>query len=260
MRRMRSFAVARLLTVAAAVSVLAGCATKSDIRDLQDELRALSARQDSLMAQLRVEMLNAQDTIRGQSAQLFDFRGELFRQLRDLAEGIDRVEALAGSNQSAMVGIRDQLANLRRLPAGGQVEPGGVAGEEGGEEVSGEAEEIYNAAMSQYNRGSLTTARAAFDSFLQTYPTHPLAPDVRYYLADILVQENRVEEALRGFREIPELFPTASKVPDAMYRSALLLIELEQTEEAVAVLERIVNTYPDTDVAELAGERLREIR
>ena len=101
---------------------------------------------------------------------------------------------------------------------------------------------------------------AAFDSFLQTYPTHPLAPDVRYYLADILVQENRVEEALRGFREIPELFPTASKVPDAMYRSALLLIELEQTEEAVAVLERIVNTYPDTDVAELAGERLREIR
>jgi tol-pal system protein YbgF len=257
---MRPFAAARLLMVTAAVVTLGGCATKSDIRDLQDELRALSARQDSLMAQLRIQMLNAQDTIRGQSAQLFDFRGELFRQLRNLSEGIDRVEVLAGSNQRAIVGIRDQLANLRRLPAGGGVEPGGLPGEEGGEVPAGEAREIYNAAVSQYNRGSLTTARAAFESFLQTYPTHELAPEVRYHLADILVQENRVEEALDAFREIPELFPTALNVPDAMYRSALLLIELDQSEEAAAVLERIVNTYPDTDMAELARERLREIR
>jgi len=247
--------------VGAAAFALGGCATKSDIRDLQDELRALAARQDSLMAQLRIEMLNAQDTIRGQSAQLFDFRGELFRQLRELAEGVDRVEALAGSNQMAIASMRDQLANLRRIPAGGAVSPGGLPGEEGaGAPVAGEAEEIYNAAMSQYNRGSLATARAAFESFLQTYPTHALAPDARFYLADIMVQENRVEEALEAFREIPELFPTAEKVPDALYRSALLLIELGQTNEARTVLERIVNTYPGTDVAGLAGERLREIR
>jgi tol-pal system protein YbgF len=261
MRRTRSLAAARFLTGAAAAFVLGGCATKSDIRDLQTELRALAARQDSLMAQLRIEMLNAQDTIRGQSAQLFDFRGELFRQLRDLAEGIDRVEALAGSNQMAITAMRDQLANLRRIPAGAEVSPGGPPGEEaGGQQISGEAEEIYNAAMSQYNRGSLATARAAFESFLQAYPTHALAPDARFYLADIMVQENRVEEALEAFREIPELFPTASKVPEALYRSALLLIELERSDEAATVLERIVNTYPGTDVANLAGERLREIR
>jgi tol-pal system protein YbgF len=260
MRRIRHPAAARVLATVAAVLMLGGCATKSDIRDLQTELRALALRQDSLMAQLRVEMLNAQDTIRGQSAQLFDFRGELFRQLRDLSEGLDRVEALAGSNQMAIAGVRDQLANLRRAPAT-PVDPGAVNPEEaGGEALAGDAEEIYNAAVAQFNRGSLATARAAFQSFLQAYPGHALAPDAHYYLADVLVQENRIEEALGAFQEIPQLFPTASKVPDALYRVALLLIELEQTDEAATTLERIVNTYPGTGVAMLAEERLREIR
>ena len=77
--------------------------------------------------------------------------------------------------------------------------------------------------------------------------------------ADILVQENRLDEAKDAFLRIPELFPTAQRVPWALYRVALLEIEMDNLDGAREYLNRVVNTYPSSGVAELARERLQEI-
>jgi len=258
---------ARVLVTVAAVSVLGGCATKGDLRNLQTEIRTLAERQDSLIAELRRETLSTQDTLRETTDQLFSFRGDISRQLREIARSLTTLEAMVGENQRGIVGVRDQLANVRRAPGGAGAAPSGEdpamgsredAG--GGAPSAGGAEETYNAAVGQFNRGSLTTSRLAFEQFLQAYPNHRLAPDAHYYLADLMVQEDRLEDALDAFQEIPELFPTAEKVPEALYRIALLQIELEREDDAEATLERIVNSYPDAGVALLAQEKLDEIR
>ncbi|NJD20852.1 MAG: tol-pal system protein YbgF [Gemmatimonadetes bacterium] len=258
--RMRPAAARAFLTLAAAAS-LGGCATKGDLRNLRLEIRSLAARQDSLFSELRRDTRSAQDTLRETSLQLFDFRGDIARQLAAINESLTRLEALTGENQRGISGVRDQMANLRRAagsqPAAEGAPPGGVQ-EAGG--AGSDAESIYNAAVAQFNRGSLATARSAFQQFLQAFPSHRLAPDAHFYLADILVQEDRLEDALDAFQEIPELFPTASKVPDAMYRSALLQIELGQGDAARATLARVINTYPGSGVATLARDKLREIR
>lgn len=216
------------------------------------------------MAQLSRDMLSTQDTVRGQSLQLFDFRGELFRQLREINDGLSRLEALSGENQRGITGVRDQLANLRRAPGAGGVPPEG-ADPMGGTDPGvgsggGDPEANFNAAVTAFNRGIFATAKAAFQQFLQTFPGNALEPDAHFFLADILVQENRLDDALEAFLRIPQTYPTATKVPDAMYRAALLQVELKQTANARATLERIVNTYPGTGVAVLAAEKLREIR
>jgi len=257
---MHSAPVRVLLTVAAAAS-LGGCATKGDLRNLRLEIQALSARQDSLLAALRRQSLQTQDTVREQGRALFDFRGDVLRQLREIDESLTRLEAMVGENQRGIVGMRDQMANLRR-PAGAQTQVEGAppAGVEEPAAVGSDAESIYNAAVAQFNRGQLATARTAFQQFLQAFPTHRLASDAHYFLAHILVQEDRVEDALDAFLEIPQLFPTAAKVPEAMYNAALLQIELGRTADAKAMLERVVNTYPASGVATLARDKLREIR
>lgn len=254
----RSRTARRQLSAAAVVFMLAGCATKSDIRDLHTELLALSARQDSLIDQLRFVTQVTQDTLRTQSNQLFDFRGQITQELRRISQSLVTLEALAGENQRAITGMRDQLAGMRGAPALGPARPGPVETVGGG--VEGSADQLYEVALEQYHRQALTTARRAFEDFLAAHPDHPRAPDAHYFLADILYQQDQPAEALAAFQEVQSLFPTSERVPEALYRAAEIQIEMGDTDAAVQTLERVVNTYPDSAIARIARDKLEEIR
>ena len=254
----------RAAALAAALLVFSGCATKGDLRSMTDEVRALAVRQDSMLAVLTLQNAVTQDTLRRQADQLFEVRGDVSRQLDRILDELASLRELTGQNQRIIASVRDQLEGLRRGVS--MVRPG-VAdsvmvadGPEAGGALEGVAEATYGAAIDQYQRGSHATAERAFEDFLQQYANHSLAPEARFLLADILAQRGRVREALEGFNTIPELHPTSTKVPDALYRIGLLHLELGNTSEARLFLDRVVNTYPDSNAAGPARERLREIR
>jgi len=256
----RSVAARVGLTVAAAVT-LGSCATKGDLRDLQTEIRVLAARQDTLLEQLRMETLSTQDSVRTQSDQIFDFRGEITRQLREIGRTLATVEALAGQHQQAIAGVRARIVSLRsteRTPPPITTDDSTEVLVQGG--GGGDAAELYRTAQEQRSRGSLNTARAAFEEFLAQHPNHDLAPDAHFFVADVLYQQENFEDALEAFQEVQERFPTAARVPDSLYRIALIQIEMDDMDDAEQTLERIVNTYPGTITAELAGDKLDEIR
>ena len=272
-RQARSFstgrAIPRRFGSLVALFLVAGCiSTKNDIRLLQMEVRgeieALSARQDSLMSLLFSEAESTQDTLRIQSDRIFDFRGEINRQLRAITQGLATLEAIAGENQRGIASMRGQLANVRGLNSGAQpivaetpaiVEPGGenLLG------TGGSAEQLWGVAREQHLRGSYSTAQVAYEQFLEDYPNHDLAPDAHFNLADMITQQDRAEDALEAFQEIQALYPTSSRVPDALYRIAQLQVEMGDADDARATLERIMNTYPEATIAMLARDLLEEI-
>ncbi len=236
---------------------------KGDIRLIQEEIRAIAARQDSLMAELRVEAQVTQDTLQIQSDQIFDFRGDINRQLQQINQSLVRLEAIAGENQRGMTSVRDQLANMRTTPRSVRsVAPDSMEGG-GGESLvpgrAGTADGLWTVAQEQLGRGSLNSASRAFQQFIEDHGTDERVPDAHFYLADILWQQDRPEDALEAFQEIRQLFPTAAKVPDALYRIAVLQVHLEDVDAARATLERIMNTYPDAIIAMLARDMLLEI-
>jgi tol-pal system protein YbgF len=264
MTRKLHHSAVRVLATLAVAFVSGGCAMKGDIRTLQEELRAVSARQDSLMAGLRAETRQTQDTLRVQGDQMFDLRGDLNRQLQQINESLVRLEAIAGENQRGMMAVRDQLANMRRMPAVpmGTGLPTDSATEAGGESLIGGAgnpDELWGVAQAQYQRQSLNSAAAAFEQFIAEHPSDARVPNAHFFLADILVQQGQPEEALEAFEEIQALFPTHERVPEALYRIAELQIELGDEAAARLTLERIVNTYPGTTMAMLARDKLEEI-
>lgn len=256
----------RVIATLAVAVTSSGCAMKGDIRQIQEDMRAMAIRQDSLLAELRAETLQTQDTLRTQTDQIFDFRGDIARRLQQIDQRLARIEALAGENQRSMASIRDQLANLRRSPiAAGPTTPvtgptGGTTG--GGESLvggAGDPDDLWTVAQEGMSRGSLTSAARAFEEFLEQHPGDERAPDAHFFLADILEQQDRPEDALAAFQEVQALYPTAARVPDALYRIALLQEQTGDLDAARATLERIMNTYPDELVAMLARDKLAEI-
>lgn len=247
----------------AAALLFSGCvATKRDVRDMRTEMARLTARQDSVLMALGRQSATTQDTLRAQADQLFEIRGDVARQLQTILQELTELQELVGQNQRTIAALRDQLerraAPVVVAPA---PTPGAGAGESVlGAQTGGDAEEMYQGAVAIYQRGQLNTARRSFEEFLEEYGNHARAPDVRFYLGDVLEQQDQTQAALDAFNKIPELHPDSPRVGDALYRMALLDLELNKRTEARTLLERVVNSYPDSDSAGPAREKLRELR
>ncbi|MFO8174819.1 MAG: tol-pal system protein YbgF [Gemmatimonadota bacterium] len=247
---------------------ISGCATKRDLRDLRSEIQALAEQQREALNQIEGLNLAVQDTLRGQSDALFESRGETLRLLRQMEQQLITLRELTGQNQRALTTLRDLLESGRAsaMPPTVRTDPPGQGQvldpdfePEPQPPPSEAAVETYNAAVRAFNRGNIGSARRAFNEFLQRYPNDPLAPDAHFYLADLLVQEDRLEEGISAFLRIPELYPTAEKVPDALYRVGVIYMTMEEDEDARQYFERVVSSYPDSGAAILAQERLDEI-
>jgi len=241
------------------VAPLSGCATKGDLRSVRTEIRQLAVRQDSVYAALQRQNRLTVDTLRSTSSQITNLQGNFSQQLRDISEDLDQIMELAGMNSRAISGIHDQLASMGRMTRGAPL-PSDDGGTTLGAVPSTSPDSLYSAALESMELGSLATARRAFQRLLDTFPSHALAPAARFNIADILIQEGRYEEALEGFLQIRQEYPTDPKVPEGLYRAALLQIEqLDRPDEGVRNLQTVVNTWPDSDSADLAQQKLDEL-
>jgi tol-pal system protein YbgF len=240
--------------VIAAVAV-AGCATKGDIRNLRQEVGALAARQASALADFETLVRASQDTVSGQTGLYLDMRREVLQRLDEIHQQQLILLEVVGQSQRALASLRDRVEMMQRAPV---VMPDSSEAGVPVDEAEG-PEAHFEAALLMYNRGSNVTARRGFDEFLASYPNHELAGDATYYLSDLDLQEERLEDAIEGFMRIPQMYPASPRVPEALYRAAILQDELGDSEQARTLLERVINGFPDSDVAEPAQQRLQEI-
>ncbi len=247
LRRSRLRSGVRLVLAVALMIPLAACATKRDIRDLGDDIRAQNREQAARLAQVVEEQARLEAMVRTLSTVEDERQAELLRRFRALQDEVGLLRELTGASQSQIAAIRDQMG---RSTGPGFGPPGGGFIE--GDAPGSAADVLYEEALAAHNRGSLAAARIGFQEIVDRYPGHELAPDARYYLADIVSREGDLDDALRRFMQVAELHPTAERVPEALYRAGIIHRDRGEAERARELFTRIVNTWPDHEVAELA--------
>jgi tol-pal system protein YbgF len=237
------------------LGAVAGCATKADVRDLRDEILELSSQQQALLRELQEAQQDQEDSISEVARTLQDIRAESFSRMSSIEDQLLTIQELAGLSQQQVASLRDQMERDRAQRSFAPTRAFGTDAAGGEDQVR----EVYDAALNQYQRGTLGAARLGFRQIVDQYGSHELAPEARYYLAEILQREGSLEEAIEAFDEIAQFHPTAPRVPDALYRVGLLHLELGNREEAEQSLERVVNTWPDSMAADLARDELRDL-
>lgn len=253
--------------VATMLALASGCATKGDMRRLQNEVTEQATRQEAQLRELSANIQALQDSLEVQSGiqseMVVDTRGVLARDLRDIQAQLSQLTQLTGLIQSSMVALSERVMaeGARVTTSDRPADPDSLRAlmvRGGGDGAA--CEDTYEAAVIQLNRGSFGTARAAFGMLLNSCPDHPLAARAQFNLASALEEENRLDQALEEFLRVTELYPAADEVPMALYRIALIHVVQENPNEAVIYLDRVVNTYPDSGAAELAEELLQGLR
>ncbi|MDQ6611903.1 MAG: outer membrane protein assembly factor BamD, partial [Gemmatimonadota bacterium] len=184
----------RLIPLVALVSA-GGCfATRNDVRVVQSDIASLrtellkndAEQRDALTRALRT-IQQASDTVAAMSSRLTSIQGNIVGGLRSVDTELITVQELLKQSASTIARLRseaEQRANqaaaaIQAPPVGGGFSAVGAdtsaAARSAADAVTG-PNELYTTGMSNLNRGSVSTARNAFQQLLDRYPTSDHAP------------------------------------------------------------------------------------
>lgn len=155
----------------------------------------------------------------------------------------------------------------------------------------------HRAILADADYGDIARAEQSYLKFRETYPGEVMAEDVRFYLAQKLMQREafaeaikqlqaglaeyptgqwaeasfnalgvayagakRFDEAEKVLQEFAKKFPESELVPYSFFVLAETYLEQERYNAAIELYEKISKDYPAAPIAADAGERAQEVR
>ena len=243
--------------LALATVALGGCALRSDVRRLEEQLTTMqddNDRRDSLRAAQLSQILALQqrttDSLAAVQASLLAFRGETLGQLYDVQKQILQVQELTGQSTRRLNELRGDLDARGQQLGGAAPSAGGAA--------NASAVQMYEASLQQLRRGSPTTARAGFRQFLEQYPTAAEAPDALYFIGESFGTD-APDSAAAYYTKVADQFPASARAASALYRLGAMAESARDTTAARGYYQRLIAKYPTSNEAALARDRLKAL-
>ncbi len=258
----------RRAIAAACLAGVAACATPAQVQQVETQvnvLRADSRRADSASAaqlrQILVLQQQMMDSLAATRRSLNEMKGSTANDMLAVQQQLLQLQELTGQSQRRLTELRSQLEARGESVGGGPMPagPGAPADSAGAvPAASASAQQMYDASLSQLRRGSAATGRAGLREMLQAYPKSELVPDALYFVGQSFSSENP-DSAAAYYRKVVKEYPTSSRAPAALYGLGLLAERHGDKAEARDAYNQLLKSYPKSDEAALARDRLKAI-
>ena len=181
-------------------------------------------------------------------------------QIQALNDSVDEVKARVAKVSKQMDDLAAAQQNLQSAPAGTQPgQPGTAPAGQPPQPAAPPPDVLYNNAIRDYNSGKYDLATQEYSDFLKFYPTHELAGNAQFYLADMDYKAGKYEDAVKGFDKVIEQYPGGNKTATAQLRKGLALLEIGNRDAGIRELRSVVARYPNSIEATQARDRLRRL-
>jgi tol-pal system protein YbgF len=247
--------VSTCLLLSASLSVHAGLFEDEDARrailDLRQRIEAgrqefdqklgdESKRSAEEAAQLRRGLIDLQNQLESTKAELAKSRGLNEQLARDVSD-------IQRKQKDSAQSLEDRLRKL---------EPVRVT-LDGREFLAEPAEKRdYEAGFSVFRKGDFANASVAYIDFISRYSQSGYRPSALFWLANAQYATKDYKDALANFRALAGQAPDHIRVPEALLAIANCQMELKDTKAARKTLEDLIASYPSTEAAAAAKERL----
>lgn len=235
----------RLLGIAVLLPILAGCATKRDLRDLRVEVDSLRQAQALMLRDIQQQNRQILDSLVAQNTRM---RGDFASRFTEVDRQLVQIQELTGQSQQRLSELRDQVTRRETFDPG--TPNGGPAGN---------PDEMYNAALAALRRGSHSTARAGFEEFLRHHPQHQLASEAQFHIGESFHETQDLVRALEAYGRVLEVHPNAPKASTALYRAGLIELERGNRDAARTMFNQVVTAYPRSVEAPLAQQQMQRL-
>lgn len=269
----------RWTALAPAVLLAAGgcLASKSDIRLLQDELRATRAqlasgdttamRSDDArreqLARISAAIDHMNDSLRVLAARLSLFQANATGEFDSMGKQLVQVQAFLGQTTRNLQDTRAQLEALREQGSAATVAvpPPAPAATSDTTTVSRTASgpgpaTLFTTAYTQLQQGAYVSARRNLEQLLTSYPDFEQAARAQLYIGETFKGEGNTPAADSVYQLVTSKYPKSAEAATGLYRHGRVLWDADKKAEARIVLNRLIREYPNSDEAGLAKDLL----
>lgn len=196
------------------------------------------------LMQLRGSLLELNNQLEAQRVEAARLRGAQEQLAREIGEMQRRQKDVAQL-------IEDRLRKL---------EPQMVSFEGKDFLVEPEEKRLQDEAIATLRSGDFNKAAVQLSAFLRRFPTSGYALSTRFWLGNALYGKKEYKDAIGTFRALVAEAPDHPRAPEAMLSVASCLLEMKDAKAARRTLEDLLRTYPQSEAAIAAKERLGSIK
>jgi len=219
-------------------------AEKPDRADVDRKVAEEAQRASEEAAQLKRSVLDLQNQLEANRADIAKLRGQNEQLARDLSELQRR--------QKDATGVLEE--RIRKL------EPISVT-VDGREFLADPAEKRdYEANLVLFRKGDFGPATNGFVDFINRNPQSGYRPSALFWLGNAQYASKDCKSAVVNFRSLITQAPDHIHAPEALLTIANCQIEAKETKGARKTFEELIATYPATDAANAAKDRLSRLK
>lgn len=231
-----------------------GAADTAAMANLDTRLNQLENQQRSLIGQLE-RMNHDVQQIKTRLDRLQTDNDQRFQQLeRGGASGAAAGSAAAGAAPATDTTLYAQ--DVTQQVSGGDARTSGNSGARnlgtlsaggtasGGSRASDPANILYDQAFSDIREAKYDQAEDKFKRFMAMYPSHTLAANAQYWLAETYYVRGDYQQAARMFAQGYQTYPKGAKAPDSLLKLGLSLAQIGKKEDACLSFAQLKKEYP----------------
>jgi tol-pal system protein YbgF len=217
---------------------------RTRVAALEDARRTHDAQVDQTLQQLQgslLELNNQNEQLRAQLAQMRGTNEELARAVSDMQR----------RQKDIAQGVDERLK---------QFEPQKV--DLDGKSFTADPDEVkaYETATATLRSGDFPGATQQFNDFLRRWPASGYGDTVRYWLGNAQYGARDYRSAITTFRAFVGNAPSHPRAPEALLAIANCQVELKDTKGAKATLAQVLKSYPQSEAAGAAKDRLASLK
>jgi tol-pal system protein YbgF len=215
------------------------------------DLRQRMERQNEVNQQMQRSLLEQQNQFEAVRAEIARLRGEKEQLSQDLRQQQEAAKSAATAAAAALAAAEERLRKLE--PVKVKVD---------GAEFLAEPAEVkaFDQALAVFRQGDFVNASISFTDVLKRYPGSGYTASSLFWLGNAQYANRDYKEAIRNFSALLSKSPDHPRAPESMLSIANCQLELKDIKSARKTLEEVIKTFPQSDVADAARERLSKLK
>jgi TolA-binding protein len=263
-----------------------------DVALLQEQLRNLERSQDEKLAAIQVLTQQALDAANKANTSVVMLQSSLQQSSKDqqskvvstvtdlgtkmdqvttdvsaLRESVADISSQVGKLQQQMIDINNAVRTIQAPatppPGNSGAGPGASLAPATGSEIGApppvSATTLYQNAMRDRSGGKDDLAVQEFSDYLKYYGNTELAPNAQFYVAEIHLKQNNLDDALREFDMVLEKYPDNTKTADALYMKGATLVKMGKRTQGKQEFCELVKRFPGNDLAGRARAQVKSL-